>query len=197
MYSRRLLGFFVAAIAVLTSLDLVCAARAAGQQDAAPAVKVTSLALGSLKSPPGNQVFIPMMLAIAGTPAIGTIVSQVTFPNKLVSFEGATSGLPADLVKIEISAVVEADDKDPANSILKVTLVSEKGETIPSGVLAYLGFKVSDRAPLGQAISLKSAVSALTSDDPPKPVGPIVAKDGEIEVKVSDNPFYACFFYMH
>lgn len=95
-----------------------------------------------------------------------------------------------------MDAIVQTDEKTSGYSVLEVTVTSKEGKAIPAGVVAYLAFKVSAEAPL-ETIPLKHTARVLTTGDPPKPFGPLEARDGEIEVKVSDNPFYACFFYMH
>lgn len=188
---------FIFAVLTVAWLTSASAAAGSGQEPTVPVAKTTSLVLGLLKSPPGNQVFMPMILTVAEGPEIGAIVSEITFPSAPVSFGGVTKGLSADLAKADVDTVVKPDEKDPANSTLKVTVTAKKGEAIPPGIVAYLTFNVSDKAEMGQAVPFKHTATALTADDPPKPLDSFVAKNGEIEVKVSDNPFYACFFYMH
>ena len=195
------LSFQVPSVAAMTllliGLSSVVTAEAGQNQETVPEGPVTSLALGSLPSAPGNQVFVPVMLTASEGARIGTVLSEITFPSTFLSFDGITVGQSADRVKAQISAVVAADDQNPESSIIEVSVVSSQGKAIPSGVLAYLAFTIALDAPLNLVLNLENVASARSVDDPENPANPITARNGEIEVKVTDNPFFACLFYMH
>ena len=77
-----------------------------------------------------------------------------------------------------------------------MTVSTRQKGAIPSGMIADLVFTISEDAPIELTIPLGNVVSALTTDDPPRPVDPITGKGGEIVVSAT-SPVFACFFYMH
>ncbi len=157
---------------------------------------VTSLDLGFDTNTPGHEVLMALTLDVAEGVEVQTAISEVTFPNGLLSFEEVLSGLSAQAANAQVSAVVQVDDQNPENSIVTVTVSTEDGRFIPSGVIADLAFIISLEAPLEQTINLKNVVRALTTDDPPAPVDPIIGMEGEVQV-TEFPPVFICFFFMH
>ncbi len=158
--------------------------------------KVTSMNLGFDIQQPGHEVFIPLILDVPEGVEVETAISEVTFPNQLLSFNEVASGLSAQAANAEVRAVVEVDEQNPQDSVVTVTVSTEKGQFIPSGVIADLAFTISEDAAVEQTIKLKNVVRALTTDDPPGPVDPMTGTEGEIQVTATP-PIFACFFYMH
>ena len=158
--------------------------------------KVTSLDLGFDTNTPGHEVLMALTLDVAEGVEVQTAISEVTFPNGLLSFEEVLSGLSAQAANAQVSAEVQVDDQNPENSIVTVTVATEEGRFIPSGVIADLAFIISPEAPLEQTINLKNVVRALTTDDPPAPVDPIIGMEGEVQV-TEFPPVFVCFFFMH
>ncbi len=158
--------------------------------------KVTSLDLGFDTHMPGHEVFIPLILDVPEGVEVETAISEVTFPNQLLSFNEVASGLSAQAVNAEVRAVVEVDEQNPEDSVVTVTVSTAKGQFIPSGVIADLAFTISEDAAVEQTIKLRNVVRALTTDDPPGSVDPIAGTEGEIQVTATP-PIFACFFYMH
>ncbi len=156
--------------------------------------KVTSMNLGFDIQQPGHEVFIPLILDVPEGVEVETAISEVTFPNQLLSFNEVASGLSAQAANAEVRAVVEVDEQNPEDSVVTVTVSTEKGQSIPSGVIADLAFTISEDAALEQTIKLKNVVRALTTDD--GSVDPITGTEGEIQVTATP-PVFACFFYMH
>ncbi len=157
---------------------------------------ITTMNLGFDVQQPGHEVFIPLILDVPDGVEVATAVSEVTFPNQLLSFNEVASGLSAQAAGAEVGAVVEIDEENPEDSIVTVTVSTAKGQSIPSGVIADLAFTISEDAPLEQTIKLKNVVRAFTTDDPPGPVDPITGAEGEVQVTATP-PVFACFFYMH
>ncbi len=155
---------------------------------------ITTMNLGFDVQMPGHEVFIPLILDVPDGVEVETAVSEVTFPNQLLSFNEVASGLSAQAASAEVRAVVEVDEQNPEDSVVTVTVSTPKGRSIPSGVIADLAFTISEDAAVEQTIKLKNVVRALTTDD--RPVDPIMGTDGEIQV-TSTPPVFACFFYMH
>ena len=156
--------------------------------------KVTTLNLGFDVHQPGHEVFIPLILDVPDGAEVETAISEVTFPNQLLSFNEVASGLSAQAASAEVRAVVEVDEQNPEDSIVTVTVSTPEGQFIPSGVIADLAFTISEDAAVEQTIKLKNVVRALTTDD--RPVDPIAGTEGEIQVTATP-PIFACFFYMH
>ncbi len=156
--------------------------------------KVTTMNLGFDVHQPGHEVFIPLILDVPDGVEVETAISELTFPNQLLSFNEVASGLSAPAASAEVSAVVEVDEQNPEASVVTVTVSTPKGQFIPSGVIADLAFTISDDAAVEQTIKLKNVVRALTTDD--RPVDPITGTEGEIQVTATP-PVFACFFYMH
>ena len=141
--------------------------------------KVTTMNLGFDVQQPGHEVYIPLILDVPEGVEVETAISEVTFPNQLLSFNEVASGLSAQAANAEVRAVVEVDEQNPEDSVVTVTVSTEKGQYIPSGVIADLAFTISEDAAVEQTIKLKNVVRALTTDD--GSVDPIIGTEGEIQ----------------
>jgi len=158
--------------------------------------QVTHLDLGFDTEQPGHDVVVPLILDLPQGVEVNTAVSQITFPTQLLTFRGAIAGLSAQAAGAEVSAVEKEDDQNSQNTIITVTVSTAPGGAIPSGMIADLAFTISENAPIEVTIKLKNVARALTPDDPPRAVEPIMGKEGEIVVSAT-SPVFACFFYMH
>ncbi len=156
--------------------------------------KVTTINLGFDVQQPGHEVFVPLILDVPEGVEVETAISEVTFPNQLLSFNEVASGLSAQAASADVRAVVEVDAQNPEDSIVTVTVSAPEGQSVPSGVIADLAFTISEDAAVEQTISLRNVVKALTPDD--GPVDPITGTEGEILVTATP-PVFVCFFYMH
>ena len=139
---------------------------------------------------------MPLMLDLPEGVEVRTAISEISFPTDLLSFGGVSAGLSAQAAGAEVNAVEKPDDQNPENTIVTVTVSTQQEGAIPSGMIADLVFTISEDAPIELTIPLGNVVSALTTDDPPRPVDPITGKEGEIVVSAT-SPVFACFFYMH
>jgi hypothetical protein len=188
-------GFFeriiVAALVILAGAAV--STPALGQEEAG---QVTSLDLGFDTEQPGHEVIMPLILDLPEGVEVGTVVSQITFPTQQLSFAEVTAGLSAQAAGAEVTAVEGVDDQNPENTVITVTVSTGGGGAIPGGMLADLIFTISEDAFLEVSVTLENAVSAFTTDDPPRPVEAITGKAGEILVTATP-PVFACFFYMH
>jgi hypothetical protein len=147
---------------------------------------------------PGSDVSVVLYLSVPAEVRVGVAMSKITFPNKLLSFQKASKGPVSEGDNAEVIAVANVDDKNPDNSVVQVTVSGEGGKPIPAGIVANLTFKISQHAPVGQTIILKNAASVLTTENPPRPVKPLMAQDGQIKVTATPpTPTFSCFFYMH
>jgi hypothetical protein len=155
---------------------------------------VTSMNLGFDVQQPGHEVFIPLVLDVPDGVELDTAISEVTFPNQLLSFNEVASGLSAQAAGAEVRAVVQIDEQNPQDSIVTVTVSTPQGRPIPSGVIADLAFTISEDAAVEQTIKLKNVVRALNGAE--GPVEPVMGTEGEVQV-TENPPIFACFFYMH
>ena len=179
--------------AILVVAGAVSSTPAWGQTQAAEA---TRLDLGFDTEQPGHEVVMPLMLDLPEGVEVRTAISEISFPTDLLSFGGVSAGLSAQAAGAEVNAVEKPDDQNPENTLVTVTVSTQQEGAIPSGMIADLVFTISEDAPIELAIPLGNVVSALTTDDPPRPVDPITGKEGEIVVSAT-SPVFACFFYMH
>lgn len=145
--------------------------------------------LGPDTAVPGGETYLPLALSTGGT-KVDKMVSEISFPKKLLSFIEAKRGLAGELAEVEINTEVRESSRDSELAILRLTVSAKK--EIRDGVLANLKFKVSEDAKEG-TIKLKSISKLMTSG------GEEIAreKDGEVTVSKSPVPIFGCFFYMH
>ena len=167
-----------------------------GQVGAAPQDSTgPALDLSSDIESPGYEVTITLNLRSPEGVAIGKAVSEITYPGKTLEFVEVIRGLSAEAVGAEVTA--EAEDPGGETSILRVTIAAKEGDSIPSGILADLRFKISEEAPADETkVPLKNKVSAWSDQVPSTPIESITGKDGEVTISATP-PVFACFFYLH
>ena len=153
------------------------------------------LNLGFDQSVPGDLAFIAVMFSTSEEVEIGKIITEITFPHQLLSFEEARRGLPIKSIDAELSTQVRNDDPESEKSILEIVITSTAGEAIPAGTLVNLTFTISPEAPTLHTIVLENRSEALTMGDPPERVE-LTTTNGEIE-SLDIPALFACFFYMH
>ena len=166
----------------------------AASQEAAPSAP--ALDLSSDIQSPGSEVSLTLSLSVPDGVEIGKVISEITYPGKLLIFEEAKRGLSAEAIGAEVNAVLEPSASNPDDSVLRVTVTAKADDSIPPGMVADLMFKISEKAPNEQSIPLKNKVTAWTPKAPPMPVESMTGKDGEVQVTATP-PVFACFFYMH
>lgn len=151
--------------------------------------QAVDVSLGPDTAVPGGETYLPLALSTGGA-KLDKLVSEISFPKKLLSFVEAKRGLAGELAEIEINAEVRENNKGSELAILKL-MVSAKKE-IRDGVLVNLKFKVSEDAKEG-TIKLKSTSKLTTSG------GEEITreKEGEVTISKSPVPIFGCFFYMH
>jgi hypothetical protein len=171
----------------------------AQQPPAVPAVAGASTAdLAAVEGAPNQRFGIPLRVTAAPGVKIGKIELTVAFPKAALTFITAeTSGL-TDAVEADVSTAVKDNPKDAKQKLLVVTLSTLDGKAtripFPSGKLVYLAFLVAKAQKPDTMINISATATAVTVDNPPKPV-PLVVHAAP--VKVTDEPLSACYFYMH
>jgi hypothetical protein len=180
----------------LTVMAFIAWASMGGQVGAAPQnSSAPALDLSSDIEGPGYEVTLTLNLRVPEGVAISKAVSEITYPGNLLSFVEAMRGLSAEAAGAEVMA--EAEDPGGETAILRVTIAAKEGDSIPSGILADLRFKISEEAPADETkVPLKNKVFAWSDQVPPTPIESITGEDGEVTISATP-PVFACFFYMH
>ena len=165
------------------------------QSESSPSEDIAKLDLGFDEEIPGAEVFVAVSLDVPSGVSVGTVMTETSFPNSQLSFLEVRRGLSAEAAGADVSAVVEEDPIDPANSILRLTVTTHGRRSLPSGVVADIAFKISEETAVGTMILLENHPTALTTEDPPQPTA-VTGTNGSIQVSET-SPVFVCFFYMH
>lgn len=197
---RRLWDYRLPCIWVLASAlsaGLFSVSSLPAQQPVRAGGESLRLDLGMGQSPPGAKVVIPATLKVPDAVDVESVDINVTFSKKQVSFVEAKKGISSDAINAEVTSAVKDDSSNPENSVLTVTIrATEKGTSIPNGHVANLTFKIDEKAPLKDMITLKNNSSGTNAKMPGQLLEGMRGTDGEIIVDETALVF-SCFFYMH
>ena len=187
---KRVLGKSLAVMAFMAWALMSGQVGAAPQDSIAPTLDLSS----DIESP-GYEVTITLNLRSPEGVAISKAVSEITYPGESLEFVEVIRGLSAEAIGAEVTA--EAGDSGSEASMLRVTIAAKEGDSIPSGILADLRFKISEEAPADETkVPLKNKVFAWSDQVPPTPIESITGEDGEVTISATP-PVFACFFYLH
>jgi cohesin domain-containing protein len=159
-----------------------------------------TVSLGQVASLPGTEVLAPVYFTPSSPQVrVGGISATIRFENKSVSFVRAEKGIQLDSTNGTFEVKVDEDPKNTGQSILHLQVTAGAGERFRDGLLIFLRFAIKSDAPAGATITLKLGdVDARDVETPPRPVTPLAAKNGTIQVdKPDDVPYTACFFFSH
>ncbi len=147
-----------------------------------------SIELGIGVAGPGEHASVPVTLSAGSPSEVGRILFEVSFPNKLLTFDSVAK--EADSGSLDVTIRTELQESEKEN-VLQVELSSS--DPIPEGDLLELVFDVAPEAEPNDEYTLKNIVIRLetTQGEALKATG----LDGFIIV-VGDAVF-GCFFYMH
>lgn len=169
------------------------ASRRAGQTD-----QQVTVTVGEGTAAPDAPVTLALSLSAPDTLPIGSVTVRIAFPKALLSFVNIDSSGLALAVNADVRAEVKKGPNE-ATSVVEATIstIGKGGsrQAIPVGLIAYLSFKIDNRAEVETTIALTHEATATTTGDQPGPVIGVVAS--KAEVNVSSPPVAACFFYMH
>ena len=171
---------------------IACAAAAAATQD------VTRIIAGESTGGPGADAVLPISLAAPDDVRVGAIAIRLGFSKAFLEFGGIEPGGNVDAVGARVKAEVKAGPDDTTAVLhVSVTATSAAGKrhSVPSGPLAYITFKIAKDAKAGSSIVLTHEADVSTTDEPARPVTPVVASKAEIQITAP--ALTACFFYMH
>ncbi len=162
--------------------------------------KLTRLTIGSSSALVESEVSLPLYFTAAPGLKVGSVSAEIKFPGKPLSFVKAEKSGSSGAIGAQVKAEVSSEPKEEGGlSTLKLTISApeEKAtrEALPDGVIAYLVFQLSKEAEADTEIVLQNKASALTAEEQPKRVEPVLAYEGKITVLGA--PIISCFFYMH
>ena len=159
-----------------------------------------TLSLGQVAGLPGTEVLAPVYFTPSSPQVkVGRISATIHFENKSVSFLRAEKGIQLDSTNGTFEVKAEEDTKNAGQSILHLQVSAGPGERFRDGLLIFLRFAIKADAPARATINLNLGdVDARDMETPPRPVTPVSAKNGTIQVdKPDDVPYTACFFFSH
>ncbi len=163
------------------------------------AQKTTRITIGPTSALPSSQVSLPIYLAAASGIKVGSLRLEITFPNKLLSFVKSEKSYVLEGGGASLSAEVKEHGEDKNKSVLKLIIsAQDEGQArrvIPDGPIAYITFEISKDAQPGTDIVLENKATAMTAEDMPSQIDPLISYDGKISVV--QNLIISCFFYMH
>ncbi len=172
-------------------------APAKGAAPAQPALGPDQVRInvGVSTAKPEDIIDIPLTLSMPDSTKATSITETVSFPKDTFSLNKAELGLAGEQSQAEIKADVKDDSGDPTASLVVVTISSKT--PLKPGILAYLKFKVSDKAKKGTVV-LKIVDSKADSSGGAT-LTAVKGKDGEVTIFNSDEeiPIVGCFFFSH
>jgi len=172
-------------------------APAKGAPPAQPALGPDQIRInvGVSTAKPEDIIDIPLTLSVPDITKATSITETVSFPKDTLSLTKAELGLAGEQSQAEIKSDVKDDSSDPSASLAVVTISSKT--PLKPGILAYLKFKVSEKAKKGTVV-LKIADSKADSSGGPA-LTAVKGKDGEVTIFNSDEeiPIVGCFFFSH
>ena len=151
--------------------------------------------VGVSTAKPEDIIDIPLTLSMPESTKATSITETVSFPKDTLSLNKAELGLAGEQSQAEIKADVKDDSSDPSASLVVVSISSKS--PLKPGILAYLKFKVSDKAKKGTVV-LKIA-DAKADSSGGTTLTSVKGKDGEVTIFNSDEeiPIVGCFFFSH
>ncbi len=146
-----------------------------------------SIELGIGVAGPGEHASVPVTLS-ADPSGVGRIMFEVSFPNKLLTFNSVAQG--ADAGSLEITIRTELLESEEEN-VLQVELSSS--DPIPEGDLLELLFDVAPEAEANDEYTLKNIVQRIETAQ-----GEALEATGlDGFIVVVGDAVFGCFFYMH
>ena len=147
-----------------------------------------SVELGIGVAGPGEHASVPVRLSAANSSEVGKIWFEVSFPNKLLTFNSVAKG--ADAESLEITIQMELLESEEEN-VLRVELSSS--DPIPEGDLLELLFDVAPDAEPNDEYTLKNLAQRIETAQ-----GQVLEATGlDGFITIVGDAVFGCFFYMH
>ena len=154
-----------------------------------------TVVLADTTAPPNWEMRVRLSANVEPGTQVGRLTLTLGFP-KLFSYLRVEPGDPLkpDIAEVKVEPVKAAGD---ASSVQLEVLPIKGANSIPSGALANLVFKIADEAEPGSAEITASDVKAW---GPAPAAAAVVAAAGpaaRITIAPGGLPIFNCFFYMH
>jgi hypothetical protein len=172
---------------------LVLSLALGGPQESRPDAASGTIALGDASAAPGSAVVSPLSLSAPEPIHIRALEVRLTYDSSLLSFDKAEPSGLALGISAEVTAAVE-ESADEGSSVLRLRIAAPSERELPPGPLAYIRFRIAQKALPETAIAIRIEAVGQTADAPGQAVT-LDAAPGRIIV--SAPPVPACFFYMH
>ncbi len=147
-----------------------------------------SVELGIGVAGPGEHASVQVTLSAGNSGEVGKILFELSFPNKLLTFNSVAKG--ADAESLEITIETELLESEEEN-VLQVELSSS--DPIPEGDLLELLFDVAPEAEPNDEYTLKNLAQRFETAQ-----GETIEATGlDGFINVVGDAVFGCFFYMH
>lgn len=184
------------AVVVLFACAFGASTAGAPQQES----ERTTIEVGTDAAAPGGEAIVTLSLRIPDGVTVGKVVSDISFPADVLTFDRSRRGLSAQAAEADVAAV--AGEPKDGTATVRVTVSVKEGKQLFPGGIAELTFRVRDDvskekvAKEAMKVTLRNVSAAWSDASPPAQLASVLSRDGEIEVTM-DAPVAACFFYMH
>ena len=186
---RRVVSCFL----ITGFVGVVIWVSAAGASQSEKETNEVMINIGVSSAKPGEPIDIPLTLSGDEQAQIGTVVSKITFPKNVLTFNRAEIGLAGELSKAQVQATATPDNGNSDLTVLEITIAGQS--PIRPGILAYLKFRVSTEAEKG-TLKLQDSKATTVKGEPFQ-----LAKGGDGLVEVFETgetiPMVGCFFFTH
>ncbi len=185
-------------LAVGTSQTVGASAEGASLAAVDEGTESLSVGFGEGSAPAGSIVTVPVTFSAPDSARIGALAIRLKFLKTQLAFTKIDPSGLATAVDAKVEAQVKpgaAADTPVLDVTISTLAAGGSRQPIPVGPIAYVTFTIPDGAQAGTAIALESEATALTTDTPPKKIGPLATTKGTIEVAAPGIP--PCLFYMH
>ncbi len=146
--------------------------------------------LGIAVALPGQEARLPIYVSTRTGARTSRIAMEAVFPSPQLTFLNIEPGFLAEDAHLQVRA-------QQAGSVIKVDLIAPEKGTVPSGLIAFLIFRVAED--LEKEVHLQIPVPKVSMIDPQgRPLQVAEGSEGIINM-ISEEmlSLFTCFFYMH
>jgi len=157
--------------------------------------------LKAITTPVKSTFRTPLYLATEPGLTLKRIAVQVSYPKGILTFSRVEKGVLIRDDRFEAEAASVVDANDATRETLKIEVRADSadgGAVLPSGLLVYLDFAVTENAKPGLVTMQNEVVDAEASDKRQLSKAAWLAENETLTIVGTDMvPILACFFYMH
>ena len=171
-------------------------------QDSAETVPRVSV--GEITGTPGASLMLPLYYTADPNVPLRSLTIEIDYVSNNLEFNKASRGVVTEKVGADVTATLiegTPDENGLTRSKLQIaTSLAEQNpqEGIPSGLLAFLLFRINPKA---KPFAIRLNTSVVLAEDlqsPPQEVTQIAATPGLVVVELADVlPEATCFFFTH